>query len=116
MKIEDLILAAKENNASDIHIICGLPPKYRVIGELKSMTDHILTHDECDSLAIQLAGEEGYQQYLDEGEVDLAVTLCDTRIRVNIFSQQDHTSIALRLLNDNIPLLDSLGLLSLIHI
>ena len=110
MRIEGLILAAKERNASDIHIVCGLPVKCRVLGRLESMTEETLSHEDCESLAVQLAGEEGYEKYIVEGEVDLALTICDTRVRVNIFSQQGHSSLALRLLQDRIPPLEALGL------
>ncbi|MEA4971830.1 MAG: PilT/PilU family type 4a pilus ATPase [Candidatus Metalachnospira sp.] len=110
MRIEDIVLLAKENNASDIHLIYNLPPKFRIVGELCSLTDYVLTDEDCVDLAIQLAGEELYNKFMEIGECDLAKTLCNTRIRVNIFRQMDHTSIALRLLNESIPILEALGL------
>ena len=35
--IEELVVRAKEEGASDIHIICGLPPKYRKSGDLENI-------------------------------------------------------------------------------
>ena len=37
MRIEELIAQASAAGASDIHLICGLPPKYRVAGKLLTM-------------------------------------------------------------------------------
>ena len=44
--IEQLVARAKQDGASDIHLIYGLPPKYRCDGELKNMTDEPLTAEE----------------------------------------------------------------------
>lgn len=109
MKVNDLVLKAAQNNASDIHIIYGLPPKFRVAGALKSMSNEILTNNVCEDLGRQLAGEE-YDDLLAVGELDMAATIEGTRVRINLFRQQQHTSISLRLLQNTIPNLDHLGL------
>lgn len=109
MKIEELILQAKEANASDIHLICGLPPKFRVAGRLESMCTEPLSDVDCDGLAHQLIGERA-DRLAEGGEVDDAATVAGARIRINLFRQQGHTSAALRLLADRIPALESLGL------
>lgn len=109
MKVNDLVLKAAQDNASDIHIIYGLPPKFRVAGALKSMSNEILTNNVCEDLGRQLAGEE-YDDLLAVGELDMAATIEGTRVRINLFRQQEHTSISLRLLQNTIPNLDHLGL------
>lgn len=109
MNVNDLVLQAAADGASDIHLICGLPPKYRVDGELKSMMDHVLTDGDCEDIGGQLAGD-AYEQLLHLGELDLAATIGGNRIRINLFRQQDHTSASLRLLSDRIPVLEDLGL------
>ena len=109
MKIEELIAQASAAGASDIHLICGLPPKYRVAGKLLTMREEALTDQTCDELVRRLAGDE-YRQLLDVGELDAAATVEGVRIRINLFRQQDHSSAALRLLTDRIPELERLGL------
>ena len=37
MTIEELLITAKENKASDVHITVGLPPKMRINGILVDM-------------------------------------------------------------------------------
>jgi len=109
MRIEELVEQARDAGASDIHLICGLPPKYRVAGRLESMQGGALTEEDCDGTARLLAGER-YGQLLELGELDGAAALCGARVRFNLFRQQGVTSAALRLLSGKIPDLAALGL------
>ena len=34
MKLDSLLAAAKQHNASDLHLIAGVPPAYRINGEI----------------------------------------------------------------------------------
>lgn len=107
--IDNIILKAIEAKASDIHIVCGIPVRFRVDGELVNMDDHIVTKEECESYARSF-GEEAFQTTKEVGEADLAVTICDRRLRVNVFMQQERFSMAIRMLNDKIPHLQDLNL------
>jgi len=109
MTVEELVKKAREDGASDIHIICGLPPKYRRSGRLESMSEEVLSFEDCVDAAHWLAGN-AYEDFEREGELDLAGTYAGNRCRVHIFKQQGIPSIALRILSDTIPELDSLGL------
>ena len=109
--IEELVYKAKQDGASDIHLICGLPPKYRRDGVLVDMTDTILTPEDCIAYAKELARtESAFNEYMKTGELDAAATISDNRCRIHVFRQQGVPSVALRLLSDQIPKLDFLGL------
>ena len=109
--IEQLVAKAKQDGASDIHLICGLPPKYRVDGVLRNMTEQPLTPQECEAYAKSLARTEAaYNEYVSTGELDAAATYADNRCRIHVFRQQGVPSVALRLLSDKIPALEGLGL------
>ncbi len=111
LTIEELVLKAREDGASDIHLIYDLPPKYRKDGQLQDMTDEALTDEDCFAYARSLAGtEDAYQVYEDTGELDAAATFAGNRCRIHIFRQQGLPSVALRLLSDKIPKLETLGL------
>ena len=107
--IDALVSKARTDGASDIHVICGLPPKYRKDGQLENMTDTPLTEEDCVRLSRDLAGS-AYREMEDIGELDLAGTYAGSRCRVHIFKQQGVPSIALRLLREQIPDLTTLGL------
>lgn len=107
--IEQIVASAVTAKASDIHIVCGIPVRFRVDGVLQNMDDHVLTAEECKALAEEVAGD-CFFKINDQGEADLAITVAGRRCRINVFLQQGRYSIALRLLNDAIPNLDALGL------
>ena len=109
--IEQLVVKAREDGASDIHLICNLPPKYRKDGVLQDMTDQPLSAEDCVAYAKVLAGnEEAYNEYVKTGELDAAETYAGNRCRIHVFRQQGVPSTALRLLSDKIPNLEVLGL------
>ena len=109
--IEELVVKAREDGASDIHLINNLPPKYRKDGVLQNMSETPLTAEDCVAYAKVLAGtEEAYQEYVKTGELDAAETYAGNRCRIHVFRQQGVPSTALRLLSDQIPKLDVLGL------
>ena len=111
ISVEGLVAKAKEDHASDIHLIYNLPPKYRKDGVLQNMYDEPLTEEDCYQVAKELAGTpEAFDEFLRVGELDAANTYADNRCRIHIFKQQAMPSVALRLLSDKIPKLDTLGL------
>ena len=107
--VSALIQAAAAAQASDIHLVCGLPPKYRVNGELCNICEEVLTHAQCESYARQLASER-YDEIAEIGELDMAASYDEVRVRINLFRQQGHVSSAIRLLSDRIPDVNTLGL------
>lgn len=111
LTIEQLVVKAREDGASDIHLVCGLPPKYRKDGQLENMADEPLSPEDCVNYAKGLSlNEKGYETYVNTGELDAAETYAGNRCRIHIFRQQGHPSAALRLLSDRIPNLETLGL------
>ncbi len=109
MTVEELVAKAREDGASDIHIICNLPPKYRKSGHLENMTEDVLYNDDCVDAARWLA-KDRYDEFEEVGELDLSGTYAGSRCRVHIFKQQGTPSVAIRLLSEKIPELSSLGL------
>lgn len=109
MTVDELVRKARTDGASDIHLICGLPPKYRKDGNLENMSEEVLTQDDCFELSKWLA-KDGWKEYEAVGELDAADTYGGNRCRIHIFRQQGVPSVALRLLREQIPKLDTLGL------
>lgn len=109
LTLEGLIEKAQEKNASDIHIVSGLVPRYRVHGEILNITDEIVTAEDCENYAKALMGDI-YATIAKGGEWDGAVEIAKTRCRLNIFCQRNGMSIAIRLLSSEIPVLSQLNL------
>lgn len=109
MTVEELVAKAALDGASDVHLVRGLTPRYRVDGEIREMDGEVLTAQQCEDFARELAGAD-FNRARAAGEVDLAMTIAGVRCRLNLFQQQRAWSAAIRLLKDHIPELSELGL------
>jgi len=109
-RIEDLVKIAHEAKASDVHLVVGYPPKFRVNGALRELKASPLTPEDCADYASQIIGETACKRVQECGEEDTARTIGGVRCRVNVFRQQGVVSVALRLLADEIPAMETLGL------
>ena len=92
--VEELVAKAKSTGASDIHLICGLPPKCRLDGQLENMAEEVLSQEDCVAVAKELAGSR-YGELEETGELDLAGTFAGNRCRLHLFKQQKVPSLAL---------------------
>lgn len=113
--LQTLIQYALEKNTSDVHLTVGIPPMLRIDGELRSYGDTPLTERDLQEAAKQLADEHQLHELETAGESDFAVTFAGSvRMRCNLFHQQHHTALALRLLPMEIPTAEQLRLPSII--
>ena len=107
MDVNYIISAAADLGSSDIHLSFGQPPKIRIDGDLTDMPGQApLTDEDCEEMARQLMGCD----MPAKGEKDLSMQVGVHRIRANVYRQMGHVSAALRILADNIPKLEVLGL------
>ena len=109
--LEKIIRYAVESGVSDIHLTVGLPPTVRLHGVLTPLGEEPLAHEDTDAAARELADEGQMAELEAAGESDFAVSFRDiVRMRVNIFKQQTHTALALRLLPLTVPTAEQLKL------
>lgn len=110
-QIASLLQAAVEHNASDLHISVGLPPVLRLHGELDHLDAPPLTPADTAAMAKQILNEKQNKTFEALGEVDLAYSIPGlARFRVNVYRQRGSIAIAMRVINTEIPTLESLGL------
>lgn len=111
-RIEQLFAYGREHDCSDLHLTFGMEPVVRCNGRLVTLSGY----GRLDDAALQEMAEEISAQddrlFKDKekgGDVDLCYETADgTRNRVNIYRQQKHTAIAVRLLNSHVPSLEEL--------
>lgn len=72
--IEDLIGMAAGEGASDVHLIVGLPPKCRIDGQVMTLTEGALSHEDCEEYGRQLAGEH-LKRIAEIGQLDFSATI-----------------------------------------
>ena len=108
--LTSLVAYALERRASDIHLTVGMPPVLRTDGTLVNVGNEPLTEEHVSSFAHLLARQEQLDEFKRVGEADFAVTYSGTRMRCSLYQQQEHTTLALRLLPLSIPSAQELGL------
>lgn len=107
--VEDLIMFAREQKASDIHLTVGAPTVFRINGKLERLED---IEDEVVSRTILSMLSADQEKRLRAGEdLDFSLETSDgSRQRVNVFRQTGKIAACIRLLNSKVPSFGELGL------
>ena len=105
-----LLKEAVELNASDIHLITGMPPLYRMHGNLIFKQQPIIEKEQMEKLFDMFTTVEQKLKFQQNGDVDFAYSFDGyARCRGNAFLQQSKMSMVLRLIKARIPTLKELG-------
>ncbi|MCA9302462.1 Flp pilus assembly complex ATPase component TadA, partial [candidate division WWE3 bacterium] len=101
-----------EVNASDLHLVVGMPPSIRVNTVLSRLDDYgILSIEDIQYFISKILSQDQQNLFDLNKELDLSVALSNkARFRVNVFYQKGYPSVALRLIPMLVPSLDSLNL------
>ena len=111
MTIEELLITAKENKASDVHITVGLPPKMRINGILVDMDYPRLLQTDTEAVISTMMSDKRLQQFEELGEIDFSYSIPQIgRYRVNVFHQRGSMAASIRLVSTKIPLPEELGI------
>ncbi len=111
MTIEELLITAKENKASDVHITVGLPPKMRINGILVDMDYPRLLPTDTEAVISAMMSDKRLQQFEELGEIDFSYSITQIgRYRVNVFHQRGSMAASIRLVSTKIPLPEELGI------
>ena len=73
--IEELLKIAKEQEASDVHITVGVPPKMRVNGKLVDMNYPRLQPNDTSAIISQILTPRQTDILEDKGEVDFSFSI-----------------------------------------
>ena len=111
MNINDFLILAVEEGASDLHFSSGRPPTVRIDGDIRT-TDHGILGDEIvRDLLHGIMDEDQKQQYEEVLEVDFSYEIPDfARFRVNVFNQNRGAAAVFRTIPSNVLSMESLGM------
>jgi len=110
--MENIIRAAVQRGASDLHIKAGDVVRARINGDLVPLTKQPLRPEQTRSIALQLIPREEDRGRIDEiTDFDGSWGLAGVgRFRLNILRQRGSLMIVLRVIPFDVPTLDALGL------
>src|SRR3989344_6170581 len=111
-QLDDLLMAAVQKGASDIHLSPGYYPTIRVDNVLVPLSDYkILTKQEVESIAFTLLGKERKEVFLEKKESDFSYQLGQNmRFRVNVYETKGNLATVLRYISNEIRTIDELHL------
>lgn len=111
MTMNELCAEAARLEASDIHIISGYPPMFRLAGKLQPVSkEAILTPTMAQDLLLSTCSSEQKELFLTNKELDFSYVVPQGRFRVNIYYQRDTVAGAFRYIPTKIRSLEELGL------
>nr|WP_088007272.1 type IV pilus twitching motility protein PilT [Indiicoccus explosivorum] len=109
MDIDELLGAASDLGTSDIHITVGVPPIFRVHGQLKRYGEQPVTPELSEEIARQILPEKMWDAFTERGEMDYSYAVAGKgRFRVNTFHQRGSMSHAFRTIPSEIPTVEQL--------
>ena len=110
MNLNDILALALKSNTSDIHLKAGLPPVFRIDGNLRPLPKTPrLTAESVRDMCQGIMNERQRATFDDRYEVDLAYGVPGLgRFRVNVFSQRNSVSAVFRAIPYKIATLDEL--------
>jgi twitching motility protein PilT len=110
--LDRVLTAARQLGASDVHLKAGLPPIFRIKGELRTVRDvPALTREAIATFAVHMMNDRQREEFETTMDVDLAYGTPDgVRYRVNLFQQRGTVGMVMRLIPPEVPPFERLNL------
>ena len=110
--LETLLRMMVERGASDMHIKAGSPPGFRIDGKVLPQEEFgRLTPELTRRLAYEILNKEQIAKFEAIGDLDCSHSIKDcARFRVNILTQRSTAGMVVRVIPDEIPAFERLGL------
>ena len=110
-RLDELLRIGHAKGASDVHLVAGSAPIYRINGQLIPTDEGRLMPNDTYEMAKSILTDELWEVLENKREVDLSYSIENiSRFRVNIFYQKSAVSIAFRVIPRDIPSIETLGI------
>jgi twitching motility protein PilT len=112
-RLRDLLTGMAGLEASDLHLVPGYPPMYRIHGELRAVAGQPIAPGEALAMVGSLAPPEPAARLNGACDLDFAVQIGEgpqpARFRVNLFASRGDKGACFRAIPGRIPTLAELG-------
>jgi twitching motility protein PilT len=111
-RIDALLEALWQAGGTDLLLTAGLPPQFRVHGDLRPVPDQPkLSGIDTEALLAEVLSPAQFSAFAGQHEYDFSFSWREeARIRGNAFTQRDQTTVALRMIPRQVPTMEQLGL------
>ena len=110
MPFQDFLQVMVARNASDVYFTAESPPMYRIEGITQPIGDGKFSPKELEILARSIMNDHQWNEFVTQKEMNLALSMANSRFRVNAFWQRGTVGIVVRKIVVEIPTLGQLGL------
>jgi twitching motility protein PilT len=103
--LDRLLSAAKEFDGSDLHLVTGVPPAFRVNGEIIIADEDALTEEEITRIAYSLLNDQQKKKF--EQEWELCISLLHKsagRVRATFYKRNGHPEMSFRFCGEKIAI------------
>jgi len=110
-KLDKYLNSANLFDASDLHLVTGVPPAYRVNGEIILADEDAITEEEITSMANSMLNDQQRAKF--EQEWELCISLLHSvagRVRVTFYRREGHPEMSFRFCGDRVSKREELGL------
>lgn len=109
--IDQFLQIVVRQEASDLHIAEGEPPKIRIHGDIMAIRDEPISHDEATQMLSEICGPHDWEIFEQHGDLDFAYQMDEhSRFRTNYFKQSEGYAAAFRMIPTKISTLEELGI------
>ncbi len=109
--LDRLLAAASDFDASDLHLVAGVPPAFRVNGEIIIADEDALGEGEITVMAYSLLNEQQKRKFDQEWELCISMLhQAAGRVRVTFYRRNGHPELSFRFCGENIATREELGL------
>jgi len=116
MNIKELLQIAADSKASDLHLVANLPPVLRINGELSYIEGKKkITDKEMELMIYSLIDDNQKQRLNSTRELDIGFEVERFRFRINIHFEKNNLGLVARVITEDIPNLDVLGMPKIVY-
>ncbi|MBK9071188.1 MAG: type IV pilus twitching motility protein PilT [Myxococcales bacterium] len=110
--LDRVLGAARQLGASDVHLKAGMPPIFRIKGDLRTVRDvPALTREAIATFAVHMMNDKQRADFETNLDIDMAYGTPDgVRYRVNLFQQRGTVGMVMRLIPPEVPSFENLHL------
>src|SRR5438874_5234835 len=109
--LDRLLSAAKDFEASDLHLVAGVPPAFRVNGEIIIADEDVVSELELTQICLGLLNEQQLKKF--EQQWELCISLLHQvagRVRITFYRRNGHPELSLRFCGERVASRKELGL------
>ncbi len=110
-----LMRVLSQSRVSDFHLHSHRPLAYRGEGQIHILEDLIIANEDLEQCLIEELGEDGFSQFMQDGDLDFAMTYEGQRFRASAYRSMTGLALILRVIVTDVPHIDQLGIPQVVH-